>query len=144
MIKYKNLIKPFIPFSLIIVFFLVSKHLLIAANPLEEALKEKEFKIKDDVIITKPCNVNKQICEIEMLNKNRYKDLDLFLLKMKLKQPLHSIDKGILKVKKTQKKIEKEISKDIKKLFLLPKKIKVKSEIKKDKIYTKFIYRLED
>ena len=143
MVKSKNFIKYFMFIGLLFL-FIVSSY-LFAKNPLEKALKEINFIPKDNVIITNINNKNSQIDKFGTTNKkNRNEDLNLLFLKMKLKQPLHSINKGVVKIKKTQKKIEKKISKDIKKLFLLPKKIKVKSELKKDRIYTRFIYQFED
>ncbi|WP_281951954.1 hypothetical protein [Nitrosophilus kaiyonis] len=136
-------IKIIILISFILTITLISKHFLKASNPLEEALRKKEYAPKNDVIITKPCDINDTYCQIDLF-KNRPKDLDSLLLEKKLKQPIHSLNLGVIKIKKTQRKIEKEVSKDIKKLFFLPKKIKVKSELKKDKIYTRFIYRFED
>jgi len=127
---------------LIFLSFLISRHFL-SAQSLEEALRKKEYKSTKDIIITKPCDINDTTCKVELFTNNS-KDLDSILLENKLNQPLHSLNIGIIKVKKTQKAIEKEVSKDIKKLFFLPKKIKVRSEVKKDKIYTRFIYRFED
>lgn len=136
-------IKFFLTILIVSLSFLISKHLLNAANPLEEALRKKEFKPKGDVIITKPCDINDSSCQAIFINQKNI-DLETYLLEKKLEQPLHSLNLGVIKVKKTQRAIEKEVSKDIKKLFFLPKKIKVRSEIKKDKIYTRFIYKFED
>jgi len=108
-------------------------------NSLEYALKTKIFKPKDSVVITNP-----SIKPIKpKINRENF-DLDTFLFLSKIKRPTHPLNQGLMLFKKKQTKIEKKISKDIKKIFFIPKKIKVKSALKKDKVYTQFIYTFDE
>ncbi|WP_187647480.1 hypothetical protein [Nitrosophilus labii] len=107
-------------------------------------MKKKEFLSKDNVIITNPCTKKNRSCNTPTLNTNKSYELDLLVPQKKIAEPIHPLNKSMRKFKKMQKEVEKEISKDIKRLFFIPKKIKVKSHLKKDKIYTRFIYYLED
>ena len=111
------------------IFILSISSILLVSNSLVYTLKYKTYKTSKDVIITAP----------KKLFKKEY-DLDLILLQKKIKKPLHPINEGVLKFQKNKRVIEKDLSKSIKKLFFLPKDIKVKSTLDRDKIKTDFIY----
>jgi len=113
------------------IFILLISSILFASNSLVYALKYKKYKTSKDAIITAPK---------KLFKKEKVYDLDLLLLKQKIKKPLHPLNEGILKFQKNKKVIEKDLSKNIKKLFLLPKDIKVKSTLDRDRIKTEFIY----
>ncbi len=103
------------------------------AQTLEEALKYNDYAPKGGVVVSPP--------RTESHEANRKEHL---LLQKRVKYAMHPINMGVLSLQKTQRAIEKRLSEDIKRLFFLPKSIKVKSEIKRDKIYTRFIYRFEE
>ncbi len=140
----KNFLKTLLFFPFLITTLIFSSLFSSTSNLLEEALKKKEFISKDNVIITNPCNKKNGHCHILTPNTNKNYEIDLLLLQKKIKKPIHPLNESIIELKEIQKEVEKEISKDIKRLFFIPKKIKVKSHLKNDKIYTRFIYYLED
>ena len=109
-----------------IVFFCIGVFLF--ATTLAQALKEKKYPI-DIITETKP--VYKKLFKESKIDLNAPE------------KPIHSLNLGVIKLKKKQRKIEKEVSKDIKKIFLLPKEIKVKANLKQNKIFTNFIYKFE-
>ncbi|WP_200763216.1 hypothetical protein [Nitrosophilus alvini] len=103
------------------------------ADSLEEALRKKEYRpLKDIAIVDITDNLEQESNDTQIL------------LKEDITAPMHPLNIGVLKIQKTQRAIEKEVSEDIKKIFFLPKKIKVRSKIKGNKFQTYFIYRFED
>lgn len=128
-----------IKFYMLKIISLIIPCFLLASNSLVEALKKNPYHPTDGVIITTPKTFQKE--EIKNIKVN---DLDFILLQKKIKEPLHPLNQGVMELKKTQKIMEKDLSSSIKKLFFIPKEIKVKSAINRDKIETNFIYIFKD
>ena len=125
------IIRGALKYCMLKIFILSISSILLASNSLVYALKHKTYKTSKDVIITAPK---------KLFKKEKVYDLDMLLLKQKIKKPMHSLNEGVSKFQKNKRVIEKDLSKNIKKLFLLPKDIKVKSILDRDRIKTEFIY----